>query len=134
MRGHSQCPLAFTVSILVVARCQISLWGIGNIVKFIQQALTFDDVLLIPRYSDVVPREVDISTKLSRRMHITLPFLSAAMDTVTESRLAIYALALSGLASLQDRDAAIAAGFDDHLPKPVNAGILLEKLAPGRRR
>jgi two-component system CheB/CheR fusion protein len=46
----------------------------------------------------------------------------------------VYALALSGLASLQDRDAAIAAGFDDHLPKPVNAGILLEKLALGRGR
>ncbi|WP_176055441.1 CheR family methyltransferase [Paraburkholderia caribensis] len=46
----------------------------------------------------------------------------------------VYALALSGLASLQDRDAAIAAGFDDHLPKPVNAEILLEKLVLGRGR
>lgn len=46
----------------------------------------------------------------------------------------IYALALTGLASLQDRDAAIAAGFDDHLPKPVDAGVLLEKLALGQGR
>lgn len=46
----------------------------------------------------------------------------------------LYALALSGLASLQDRDAAIAAGFDDHLPKPVNAEALLEKLSLGRGR
>ncbi|MDQ7976019.1 CheR family methyltransferase [Paraburkholderia sp. SARCC-3016] len=46
----------------------------------------------------------------------------------------IYALALSGLASLQDRDAAIAAGFDDHLPKPLNADVLLEKLLLGRGR
>jgi two-component system CheB/CheR fusion protein len=46
----------------------------------------------------------------------------------------VYALALSGLASLQDRDAAIAAGFDDHLPKPVNTQILLEKLLLGRGR
>ncbi|KJJ99795.1 histidine kinase [Burkholderiaceae bacterium 26] len=46
----------------------------------------------------------------------------------------IYALALTGLASLQDRDAAIAAGFDDHLPKPVNVELLLEKLSLGRGR
>jgi two-component system CheB/CheR fusion protein len=46
----------------------------------------------------------------------------------------VYALALTGLASLQDRDAAIAAGFDDHLPKPVNADAFLEKLALGRGR
>jgi two-component system CheB/CheR fusion protein len=46
----------------------------------------------------------------------------------------IYALALSGLASLPDRDAAIAAGFDDHLPKPVNAEVLVDKLLLGRGR
>jgi two-component system CheB/CheR fusion protein len=46
----------------------------------------------------------------------------------------VYALALSGLASLQDRDAAIDAGFDDYLPKPVNAEALLEKLLLGRGR
>lgn len=50
------------------------------------------------------------------------------------ARRRIYALALTGLASLQDRDAAIAAGFDDHLPKPVNAEVLLEKLSLARGR
>jgi IMP dehydrogenase len=52
-------------------------------------ALTFDDVLLVPRHSTVVPTEVDISTKLTRNIRLTVPLVSAAMDTVTESRLAI---------------------------------------------
>src|SRR5437660_2180566 len=52
-------------------------------------ALTFDDVLLVPRHSDVVPTEVDVSTRLTRRIRLNVPLVSAAMDTVTESRLAI---------------------------------------------
>jgi IMP dehydrogenase len=58
-------------------------------------ALTFDDVLLQPAYSDVLPREVDLSSQVTRGIRLNLPFLSAAMDTVTESRLAI-ALAQEG--------------------------------------
>ena len=53
------------------------------------EALTFDDVLLVPDYSDVVPTDVDVSTRLTRNIRINIPLLSAAMDTVTESRLAI---------------------------------------------
>ena len=52
-------------------------------------ALTFDDVLLKPNYSDVLPRETDLSTKLTRNLSIRIPLLSAAMDTVTEYQLAI---------------------------------------------
>jgi IMP dehydrogenase len=52
-------------------------------------ALTFDDVLLVPRHSDVVPTQVDVSTRLTRNIRLNVPLLSAAMDTVTESRLAI---------------------------------------------
>jgi len=52
-------------------------------------ALTFDDVLLKPNYSDVQPRETDLSTKLTRNLNINIPLLSAAMDTVTEFQLAI---------------------------------------------
>jgi IMP dehydrogenase len=57
--------------------------------RIVQEALTFDDVLLVPAYSDVLPREVDLSTQLTRGIRLNLPFLSAAMDTVTEARLAI---------------------------------------------
>jgi IMP dehydrogenase len=57
--------------------------------KFTEEALTFDDVLLVPAYSEVLPREVDISTQLTRDIRINAPIISAAMDTVTENKLAI---------------------------------------------
>ena len=61
----------------------------------IKEALTFDDVLLLPRYSNVLPSETDISTNLSKNIKLNAPFLSSAMDTVTESAMAI-AMAKSG--------------------------------------
>ena len=57
--------------------------------RILEEALTFDDVLLVPAYSEVLPREVDLSTHLTRRIRLNVPLLSAAMDTVTEARLAI---------------------------------------------
>jgi IMP dehydrogenase len=63
--------------------------------RIAKDALTFDDVLLQPDYSDVLPREVDLSTKLTSEITLNIPILSAAMDTVTEARLAI-ALAQEG--------------------------------------
>lgn len=63
--------------------------------KFFGEGLTFDDVLLVPAYSQILPREVDISTHLTRTIKMNLPLLSAAMDTVTEAQLAI-ALAREG--------------------------------------
>jgi IMP dehydrogenase len=53
------------------------------------EALTFDDVLLLPGRSDVLPTAVDTSTRLTRNIHLNLPIVSAAMDSVTESRMAI---------------------------------------------
>ena len=60
-------------------------------------ALTFDDVLLVPRHSDVVPTQVDVSTQLTRNIRLDVPLVSAAMDTVTESRLAIAMAQHGGL-------------------------------------
>lgn len=57
--------------------------------KFLGEALTFDDVLLTPGYSEVLPREVDISSQFTRNLRVNVPIVSAAMDTVTESKLAI---------------------------------------------
>ena len=54
-----------------------------------QDALTFDDVLLLPTHSTVMPKDVDLSTRLTRDIHLNIPLISAAMDTVTEARLAI---------------------------------------------
>ena len=61
----------------------------------IKESLTFDDVLLIPKYSDVLPSETDISLNLSKKITLKVPFLSSAMDTVTESKMAV-AIAQAG--------------------------------------
>lgn len=63
--------------------------------RIISEALTFDDVLLVPAESNVLPRDVSLHTRLTRNIHLNIPLLSAAMDTVTESSLAI-ALAQEG--------------------------------------
>ncbi len=63
--------------------------------KMTRTGITFDDVLLLPRFSDVVPSEVDVSTRLTRRIRLNIPLLSSPMDTVTESAMAI-ALAQQG--------------------------------------
>ena len=65
--------------------------------KVLQEALTFDDVLVIPKHSDVLPKDVNLQTKLTRNLNLNLPFCSAAMDTVTESKMAIALAALGGI-------------------------------------
>ena len=57
--------------------------------RLLQKALTFDDVLLVPAYSDILPKDTDLATRLTRNITLNIPLLSAAMDTVTEARLAI---------------------------------------------
>ena len=57
--------------------------------------LTFDDVLMVPKYSEVLPRDVDITTNITKNIKLNIPLMSAAMDTVTESKTAI-ALAREG--------------------------------------
>ena len=74
--------------------------------RIAKEALTFDDVLLQPGYSEVLPREVDLSTSLTREIRLNIPLLSAAMDTVTEARLAI-ALAQEGGMGIVHKNMAI---------------------------
>src|ERR1700682_5363772 len=74
---------------------------INNMIHFpVPEALTFDDVLLLPALSDVVPAEVNTQTQLSRNIRLNIPIISAAMDTVTESRLAIAIAQQGGLGIL----------------------------------
>src|SRR3989344_7181149 len=61
------------------------------------QGLTFDDVLLVPNYSEVLPKEVNIKTILTKNIFLSIPFISAAMDTVTESSMAIAIAQLGGI-------------------------------------
>jgi IMP dehydrogenase len=60
-----------------------------NTMRLIQKALTFDDVLLVPAYSNILPKDTSLATKLTRNISLNIPLISAAMDTVTEARLAI---------------------------------------------
>ena len=61
----------------------------------IKESLTFDDVLLLPRYSNILPSQTDISLELTKKIKLKVPFLSSAMDTVTEAKMAI-AIAQAG--------------------------------------
>ena len=65
--------------------------------KFAKEGLTFDDVLLLPAESDVLPHEVDTTAQLTPQIQLSIPIVSAAMDTVTEARLAIAMARLGGI-------------------------------------
>jgi IMP dehydrogenase len=79
--------------------------------KFLGEALTFDDVLLVPAFSQVLPREVDISTQITRNLRLNAPMVSAAMDTVTEKALAI-AIARQGGIGIIHKNMSIEAQAD----------------------
>lgn len=63
--------------------------GCPNMLRMAQEALTFDDVLLVPGYSNVLPKDVSLKSRLTRNLNLNIPLVSSAMDTVTEARLAI---------------------------------------------
>src|SRR5205814_7936432 len=75
--------------------------------KFAREGLTFDDVLLVPAHSEVLPNDVSTATRLTRSIRLQIPIVSAAMDTVTEARLAI-ALAREGGLGVIHRNLSIA--------------------------
>ena len=65
--------------------------------RIVEEALTFDDVLLVPGYSDILPKDVSLKTRITRNVELNIPLVSAAMDTVTEARLAIAMAQEGGL-------------------------------------
>src|ERR1700743_252662 len=70
--------------------------------RLIQQALTFDDVLLVPGFSSVLPRDTSLKTRLSRNISLNIPLVSAAMDTVTEGRLATAMAPQGGIGHVRE--------------------------------
>ena len=80
--------------------------------RIIGEGITFDDVLLVPAYSEVVPNQVDISTQLTKKIHLNVPLMSAGMDTVTEHRMAI-AMARQGGIGIIHKNMSIEAQADE---------------------
>ena len=83
--------------------------------KFVKQGLTFDDVLLIPAASDVLPADIDLRTRLTKKIHLNIPLMSAAMDTVTEYRMAI-AIAREGGIGIIHKNMSISQQADGQIP------------------
>ena len=71
--------------------------------KFIAEGLTYDDVLLLPAYSEVLPRDVDVSTQFTRNIRLNIPIVSAAMDTVTDAQMAIAIAQEGGIGVLHKK-------------------------------
>ena len=80
--------------------------------RIIGEGITFDDVLLVPAYSEVIPNQVDISTQLTKKIHLNVPLMSAGMDTVTEHRMAI-AMARQGGIGIIHKNMSIEAQADE---------------------
>jgi IMP dehydrogenase len=94
--------------------------------KIVAEALTFDDVLLVPQRASVHPREIDVSTQLTRKIRLNIPLLSAPMDTVTESSLAI-ALAQEGGIGIIHRNLSVEAQTREvHKVKRSESGVILD--------
>jgi len=93
-----------------------------------EQALTFDDVLLVPAFSDVLPREVNIAARLTRDITLNIPLLSAAMDTVTESRLAIALAQEGGIGIIHKNMSPEAQAKQVRLVKKHESGVVKDPL------
>jgi IMP dehydrogenase len=94
--------------------------------KFLGESLTFDDVLLVPAYSDVLPREVNISSQLTRKIRLNVPIISAAMDTVTEQELAIAIARQGGLGIIHKNMSVEAQAEQVRFVKRSEAGMIVD--------
>jgi IMP dehydrogenase len=96
--------------------------------RVIQKALTFDDVLLVPAHSRVLPREVSLKTRLTRKIELNLPLVSAAMDTVTEARLAIAIAQEGGIGIVHKNLSAQAQAAEVAKVKRFESGVLRDPM------
>jgi len=96
--------------------------------KVKQKALTFDDVLLLPRYSDFVPSEASTQTKLTKNINIKVPLVSAAMDTVTESRMAIALAEVGGIGIIHKNNSVDEQVLEVKTVKKYESGVVRDPL------
>jgi IMP dehydrogenase len=99
--------------------------------RILEEALTFDDVLLVPAYSEILPRDVDLSTQLTRSIRLNLPMLSAAMDTVTEARLAIVVAQEGGFGVIHKNLTAAQQAAEVARVKRYESGVLRDPITVG---
>jgi IMP dehydrogenase len=101
--------------------------------KVIGEALTFDDVSLVPSYSDVLPRDVDLRTRLTTEISLNTPLLSAAMDTVTEARLAIAMAQEGGIGVIHKNMSLLDQAEQVRIVKKYEAGVIKDPItvSPG---
>jgi IMP dehydrogenase len=99
--------------------------------RVIQKALTFDDVLLLPAHSRVLPREVSLKTRFTRELELNIPLVSAAMDTVTEARLAIAMAQEGGLGVIHKNMSAEAQAAEVAKVKRFESGVLRDPMTVG---
>ena len=99
---------------------------ISNNPKFVEQGLTYDDVLLVPAYSEVLPRDVKINTKFSRNIPLNIPIVSAAMDTVTESQMAIAMAREGGIGVLHKNMTIAEQAAKVRMVKRSESGMILD--------
>ena len=99
---------------------------ISNNPKFVEQGLTYDDVLLVPAYSEVLPRDVKINTKFTRNIPLNIPIVSAAMDTVTESQMAIAMAREGGIGVLHKNMTIAEQAAKVRMVKRSESGMILD--------
>ena len=99
--------------------------------RIAQEALTFDDVLLVPARSSILPRDADISTRLTRDIHLNVPLVSAAMDTVTDSRLAIAMAQEGGMGIIHKNMTAEGQANEVRRVKKYESGVIKDPITVG---
>ncbi|MEX0952073.1 MAG: IMP dehydrogenase, partial [Gammaproteobacteria bacterium] len=92
------------------------------------EALTFDDVLLKPAYSDVLPRDVSLETQFTRGIHLNIPLVSAAMDTVTEGRLAITLAQAGGMGIIHKNMSPAEQALQVRTVKKFESGVIRDPI------
>jgi IMP dehydrogenase len=99
--------------------------------RILSEALTFDDVSLVPAFSNVLPRDVDLGTRLTRNIRLNLPIVSAAMDTVTEARLAITMAQCGGIGIIHKNMTIERQAAEVRLVKKFEAGVIRDPITVG---
>ncbi|NND44222.1 MAG: IMP dehydrogenase [Xanthomonadales bacterium] len=99
--------------------------------RLIGEALTFDDVSLVPAYSEILPRDVDLRTRVTREIHLNMPLMSAAMDTVTEARLAIAIAQEGGIGVVHKNMSAEKQAAQVRSVKKYEAGVIKDPITVG---